>query len=125
MARSDPGDETCASQARPASPRARRAAALLSDHRSDPLARPMPATTRLAEDPVLLPMPDGVAVRLPEALKPRFRRGFPGAIWNPECRLYLVGGHDARKRVEAWLARIARKAVAPSKAKAPPPLRLT
>jgi hypothetical protein len=91
----------------------------------DPLAKPMPPTTRLAEDPVVLPAVDGVAVRLPDALKPRFRRAFPGTVWDRELRLYLVTGPDARKRVDAWLAKTARTTVAAPKAKTPPVLRLT
>jgi hypothetical protein len=85
----------------------------------------MPATTRLAEDPVVLPAVDGVAVRLPDALKPRFRKAFPEAAWDRVLRLYLVTGTCARERVDAWLAKIARTAVVMPKTKAPPALRLT
>lgn len=94
------------------------------EHTVDPLAAPMPPTTRLAEDPVVLPALDGVAVRLPDALKPRFRRAFPGTVWDRVLRLYLVTGPDARERVDAWLTKATRTAVAAPKAKAPPALRL-
>ena len=85
----------------------------------------MPPTTQMAEDPVVLPAADGVAVRLPHALKPRFRRAFPEAVWDRVLRLYLVTGLDARGRVDAWLSKAARTPVAVPKAKPLPALRLT
>lgn len=90
----------------------------------DRLLQPMPATTRLAEDPLILPALDGVAVRLPDSLKTGFKKAFPEAVWSRPHRLYLVTGTGAKSRVEAWLAKAARRPSTQGKAKPPPPLRL-
>lgn len=85
----------------------------------------MPPTTRLAEEPVVLPAADGVAMRLPDALKTRFRRAFADAVFDRTLRVYLVAGPDARGRVDAWLTKVARTPTPAPRTKAPPKLRLT
>lgn len=127
MARSDPGDDAGTGRTRTSTARvqARKAGRLPPSPAHDPLASPTPATTRLAEEPVLLPTVDGAAVRLPAGLKARFKRAFPASVWDPRTPLYLVTGPQARQRLETWLAKDARQPVAAPKAKAPPPLRLT
>jgi hypothetical protein len=125
--RSGPDNAARITRARPYLAQERRAQAPeapSADH-GDPLAKPMPATTRLAEDPVVLPTVNGVAIRLPDALKSRFRRACPHTAWDRVLRLYIVSGPDARTQVEAWLVRVARTTIVAPKAKAPPTLRLT